>query len=290
VELLVVLFCITVLSIPVMLFRAAVLCPFAIRAHGWKRGLYAYKFSLVFAVALAIYVTGTLTGFSWQRMRYVSDEELIRNAIPEAYPGIYKDLADLRVDYPGFAPQVRYWGTWRAEFRDSLLERVLGFASYQVKLPDAVVTLHLDGKARISLGCDGGNCEITAPAHPVFGVIGTVQRDAPSYDIVPEFRAYWSDGRPGDVAKNVHCFSASSQTNPPAALIIAGVGSKPLEIRPRFGFYLVAARVVPPDDKDWVKGAYSARRITRAQFLAWRSCAPSVKSEWPDFAGSWWKP
>lgn len=288
-ELLIVLFCGAVLSIPVMLFRAAVLCPVAIRAGGWKRGLYAYKFSVVFSVALAIYAAGNLTGFSWQRLRYVSDEELIRNAIPEAYPGIYNDLADLRLDYPGFAPEVRYWGTWRREARDSLLERVLGFASYQVKLPDAVVTLHLDGKARISLGCDGGNCEITAPAYPVFGVIGTVQHDAPSYDIVPEFRAYWADGKPGEVAKSGHCFSAYSQANPSGTLTIASAGSKPLEIRPRFGFYLVAARLVPEDDKAWVKGAYSARRITRQEFLAWRSCAAEVKSEWPDFAGSWWK-
>ncbi len=278
------------LTVSVMLVRALVLFPHAALQRGWKPALYAYKFSVGLTAILAVYEAGNLTGFSWTRMRYVSDTEFIQNAITKAYPGIYRDLTDLRVDYPGFAPEVRYWCAWRSEFADSFLERLLGFANYQVKLPDAVVRVDIDGKARLSLDCNNGNCAVATPAHPVFGVIATVQLDdAPYYPVVPDFRAYWSDGPSDDVAKDRHCVSAYSQANPQAAFVIDSPGAKPLKIEPRFGFYLVAARLVPQGDKNWVKGAYEMRRITRGQFLAWRSCAARTKAEWPDFVGSWWK-
>lgn len=277
------------LTIGVMLFRAFVLFPCAARRQGWKRAFCAYGFSIALAVILTVYEAGNLTGFSWARVRYVSDRELIDHAIAKAYPGIYGDLADLQVDYPDFAPEVRFWGTWHRGISDSIWERALGFASYEVKLPDAVVRLDTDGQARTSLACINHNCAITAPAHPAFGIIATVQRDAPDYALAPEFRAYWDNGASDDVTKSGHCVSAYSQANPPVAFVIDSPDAKPLAIQPRFGFYLVAARLAPQDSKDRAKGFYETRRITREQFLAWRSCAAADRADWPDFAGSWWK-
>lgn len=288
-ELLLLLFGVTVLAVPVMVFRALVLSPLAIRARGWKRGLYAYKFSVAFAVVLTVYEAGNLTGFSWHRMRYVSDEELIQNAVRLAYPSIYEDLAALRVDYPGFAPEVRYRQSQSYGWKSVLFDAPLGFGNYEVKLPDVVVTLKIDGKARYTRDCASDGCEIVAPAHPVFGVVGTVQMDAPTYDIVTDFRPDWADGSQSEVFQTGHCFSAYSQANPSAALILSSAEAKPLEIRPRFGFYLVAARLVPKTEKDWVKGVYSQKRITLQEFLKWKSCSAAAKEEWPDIAGSWWQ-
>lgn len=288
-ELLVVLFGITVLSIPVMLFRALVLCPIAVRRRGVKSGLHAYKFSVAFAIMLAIYEAGTLTGFSWQRMRYVSDKELIQTAIPFAYPGIYADINALRADYPDFAPDVRYRRSSSYGWRGALFDALLGFGNYEVKLPDVLVTLKLDGKARYTRDCAFDGCEIVAPAHPVFGIVGTVQMDAPAYEIVTDFRPDWADGTQNEVFQAGHCFSAYSQANPSAALILSSAAAKPLEIRPRFGFYLMATRLVPKTEVEWAKGTYSQKRITLQEFLKWKSCSAAAKAEWPDFAGSWWQ-
>jgi len=289
-ELLLLLFGITVLAVPVMLFRAFVLLPHAARTYGWKHALYVYKFSAAFAVVLTVYEAGNLTGFSWHRMRYVSDAELIQNAIRFAYPRIYDDLAALHVDYPSFEPKVRYWGLWYRSSDDRLLNRLLGFSNYQVKLPDVVVTLSIDGRARYTHQCDAEGRDITAPAHPVFGVIGTAQRETPTHDPVTDFQLDWADGAQGELSQTGHCFAAYSQSNPSAALTISSADSKPLEIRPRFGFYLVAAQLAPKTaEKTWIKGQYSQRRITLQEFLKWKSCSAAAKEEWPDIAGEWWQ-
>jgi hypothetical protein len=137
-----------------LLFRAAVLFPLAGLLHGWTRALGAYKFSIALSALLALYEAGNITGFSWERLRYVRDSEFIRNAIRYAYPGRYESLADLRADHPGYQPQLRLRGTWNPFPGDDPISRYLGFICYEVTLPDTKVALDADGTAQSRRGCE----------------------------------------------------------------------------------------------------------------------------------------
>ena len=66
------------------------------------------------------------TGFSWTRLRRLSDEELINSAIQSNYPDIYSNLAELKADYSSFNPEVYYWTDLTGEVFKPIAGKLFG--------------------------------------------------------------------------------------------------------------------------------------------------------------------
>jgi hypothetical protein len=220
----------------VVLFRSFVLFPSAIGTSGWRAAFARYGISVVLCVPLLVFEAGNLTGFSWERFRYVSDAELIDAAIEAAYQPAYSNLDELRADYPGYTPEIRYWGAWNLEYQNALLHKLVGFTRYQVRLPQSTAIVNTAGKVISIQGCDTDPCPpVVLPAHPEFGVIGTVEI-APSYDDVTDFEARWSSGTT-DVFQAGNCFSTYKEGIENDTLTVHHDGAHSLTIRSRFGYF-----------------------------------------------------
>ena len=128
------------------LVRGLILFPVESLKKGRHIATAKYGLSLYFSIFILILDLPNLTGFSWQRMRIVSDKELINTAIEFVCNDIYKDRAEFKSNYSRFEPKARYWGSWYWKMDSDLVDKLLGFTRYQVLLPDAVVILDVAGK------------------------------------------------------------------------------------------------------------------------------------------------
>jgi hypothetical protein len=279
-----------IVAAPVVLFRSLVLFPSAIRTSGSRAAFARYGLSVVLSVPLLVFESGNLTGFSWERFRYVSDEELFDAAIRANYQPQYRNLEELRTDYPGFTPEVRYWNAWNLEWKNSLFDKLLGFTRYQVRLPQSTAILDTAGKVVSIQGCDTDPCPpVVFPVHPEFGVIGTVQI-APSYDPVTDFEARWSSGA-AEVLQAGNCFSAHKEGIDKDTLTISQDGAYPLTLRNQLGFFRIGVQLHPEmPGAPYGTGGYRQQRITKAEFLKWKSCSQEARDEWPDLdaqSGTW---
>jgi hypothetical protein len=214
------------------------------------------------------------TGFSWTRLRRLSDEELINSAIQSNYPGIYSNLAELKADYPSFNPEVYYWTDLTGEIGKPL-GKLFGFKHFQVRLPDAAVTVASDGTFRLSRRCSENSwCRPTiAPAFPLLGIVGTVQDGSPNDKAAKDFAVQWVDGSQGTVFISGPCFAAFSQSRKPALRITAAGDAKndSLTINDAYGYRLIN---VP----DINHAAYSSLKIPEREFTRLRACDRSVQA------------
>ena len=92
---------------------------------------------LLLFLPLLVYEAGNLTGFSWKRLEYVSQQEIIDAAVRYSYPDIYSGIQEMQVDYSRFNPEVRYWGSWSWQVDNGLLEKLFGLTRYQ---PESVTS------------------------------------------------------------------------------------------------------------------------------------------------------
>lgn len=265
-----------IVAAPIVLFRALVLFPVTIGKSGKRTALGRYGLSVILSAILIVFEAGNLTGFSWERLRYVGDKELIDAAIKAGYARQYTNLAELRVDYPDYTPEIRYWGAWNLEWQNSLFDKLLGFTRYQVRLPQNTAIVSTAGKVVSIQGCDTDPCPPTLlPLHPEFGVIGTVQI-APSYDPVTDFEARWSSGAAG-VLQAGNCFSAYQDGVGTDTLAISHDGAGPFTIPRKLGFFRIGVQLNPSGN-----GGYRQQWITKVEFLRWKSCSQQAREEWPD--------
>jgi hypothetical protein len=273
---------------PFVVFRSLVLFPIAICNSNWRAAFARYGLSVVLSVPLLVFEAGNLTGFSWERFRYVSDAELIDAAIKAFYQPAYSNLDELRADYPGYTPEIRYWGAWNLEYQNALLHKLVGYTRYQVRLPQSTAIVNTAGKVVSIQGCDTDPCPpVVLPAHPEFGVIGTVEI-APSYDDVTYFEARWSSGTT-DVFQAGNCFSTYKEGIEKDTLTVRHDGAHPLTIRTLFGYFRIGVQLNPAMPNR-TAGGYRQHRITKAEFLKWQSCSQEARDEWPDLdaqRGKW---
>jgi hypothetical protein len=292
--LIVVTFAILFLWLLWVIFQAVICFPIKGMEHGWR---YAYEkyFSCIIVTALFfIFEFTNLTGFSWSRMQYVSDDELIEAAIQRAYPDIYKNKTELKKDYSKFQPQVRYWGSWSYKMDNDLIDKLLGFTRYQVLLPDTVVILDVEGKAlftELPDSCFDSGCKI-APDNPEQGIVGTVQLGPPDYlpaskedlsivwdgEISSELRT-WGDQTKDNVLIKNHCFSAYIKSAKLHKLKIKARNQDMVSIKKGYGFYLVTIKE---------PHVYSSMRISKEAFLKSQKCDLNVRKEWPKVGGASW--
>ena len=238
---------------------------------------------------LLVYEAGNLTGFSWERGEYVGDAELRDAAVRLAYSPTYRNLVDLKADYPDFTPEVRYWNGWNSEFQNSVFDKLVGFTRYQMRLPETIAIVETSGRAVTLRGCDTDPCAPPIlPAHPAIGMIATVQLSEEPHDIVTDYDARWSDGATDGIFRTGHCFSAWREGTAAPELIISRKGSYPLTIRLGFGYFLIAMQLNPETPRSSIRGSSSQIRIAKADFLNWKSCDPALRSAWPNLGG-WWK-
>ncbi|HSH72404.1 MAG TPA: hypothetical protein VK974_05035 [Methylophilaceae bacterium] len=277
-----------------VIVRGLILYPIAALMNGWKAALPNYLYSVVLIIPLLIYELGNLTGFSWTRLKYVSKDEIVDSAIRHSYPNIYSNLKDLQHDYSKFKPEVRYWGSWSWQVENGLIAKLFGLTRYQVRLPEEIVIVNVDGKAdfsRSDTGCSGdGGCPLTPPDNTEQGIVGTVQLGGPNYEVSKDFSVEW-DGEVkddmttwgkkngGDIFISNHCFSAYIKSSRLNRLVVSPKEANPTSIRQGYGFYLVAI----------TSDAYSAMRISKAEFLKSKSCNKEVREAWPNIGGWAWK-
>lgn len=224
---------------------------------------------------LLCFEAANFTGFSWTRLRRLSDEELINAAIQFNYPEVYSNLAELKADYSAFNPEIYYWNDLTGEIGTPIIGKLFGFKRFQVRLPDAAVTVASDGSFRRSRRCSENSwCRPTiAPDRRVLGIVGTVQDGSANDKAAKEFSVEWVDGAHGTVVISGPCFVAISQSPKPALRIIAPGDTKSdnFVINDAFGYRLIN---VP----DINHAAYSATKIPEREFTRLRACDRSVQA------------
>jgi hypothetical protein len=238
---------------------------------------------LLLAVCLC-FETANMVGFSWARLRRLSNEELADVAIRHHYGNVYSNTADLKVDYVSFKPEVHYWADLTGEAGSQLLNKLFGFKFFQVRLPDAVVIVSADGVAQFSRTCGENHwCSpAVAPDRPVLGIVGTVQDGPPNYEVMTEFSARWSEGSDGDAFAAGHCFSALSHSPKPTLRIRSERNSDDVvTIGDMYGYYLITIM-------DIKRAGYGVLRISEQEFRRSQTCDKSVRAEWPNVGGASW--
>lgn len=267
-------------------FRALVLFPWWVEEIGLRPAFSRYKFSVILTGAALFYMAVNLTGFSWSRLHWVADEEMIDNAIRFHYAGAYKNAEELRADYPDFDSQARFWGSWeRSSQGNSVLRAALGFGSYEVRLPDAIVPLRSNGMPTHSIHCGGELCDSYPPRTAEFGVVGVINKtySNPFYNYALRWQAPG-----GTIHQKGVCFYAYHADAGDIALTITGDGRTPVQINRRdkeksanlYGFYVMEvdwARDGEPEGSEHLRFI----RITREQFRKWTQCDPAQRREWP---------
>jgi hypothetical protein len=222
------------------------------------------------------------TGFSWTRLRRVSDEELINAAIRYNYADIYTNFAEFKSDYSSFNPEVHYWSDLTGEAGSQFWNKFFGLKLFHVRLPDAVVVVASNGIARFSRGCSGNSwCSPTiAPDRPRLGVVGTVQDGPPSYEVAKDFAVQWVDGSEGSILISGHCFAAFSQSQKPVLRISGTNQGDVITIGDQYGYRLIAI-------KEWA--GYSSLKISEEEFTRSKMCDKAVRAAWPNVGGASWK-
>lgn len=225
-----------------------------------------------------------MTGFSWTRLRRLSDDELIDVAIRYKYPDVYSGIGALGVDYPSFKPEVHYWEDLTGEAGNLFWSKFLGVKRFQVRLPDAVVVISSNGFVRLSRRCGENSwCSpAVAPDRPVLGIVGTVQGGPPDYEVVTEFLVRWSEGSEGSVLISGHCFAALSHSQKPTLRISSVRNEDVVTIRDQYGYYLVSI-------KDVRRAGYGMLKISEEEFRRSQTCDKAVRAEWPNVGGASWK-
>lgn len=224
---------------------------------------------------LLCFEAANFTGFSWTRLRRPSDEELINSAIQFNYPGIYANLAEFKADYSSFNPEVYYWTDLTGDVGKPVIGKFFGLKHFQVRLPDAAVTVASNGAFRLSRRCSENSwCRPTIPPNsPVLGIVGTVEDGSPNHKAAKEFSVQWVDGSEGTVFISGPCFAAFSQSRKPALRIIAPGGREkgsPI-INDAYGYRLVN---IP----DINQAAYNTVKIPEREFTRLRTCDRSVQA------------
>lgn len=215
------------------------------------------------------------TGFSWTQLRRLSDEELIDAAIRSNYPEVYSNLAELKADYASFNPEVYYWIDLTGDVGMPVIGKLFGFKYFQVRLPDAAVTVDSNGIFRRWRRCSEKSwCSPTFPPdRRVLGIVGIVQDGSVNGKAATEFSVQWVDGSTGTVFISGACFAAFSQSRKPA-LRISGPGNSKKDsftIDDTFGYRLIN---VP----DINHAAYSDIKIPEGEFTRLRACDRSVRA------------
>jgi hypothetical protein len=279
-----------ILTAPIVLVRVLILFPIRALSLGWPKALYRYRISLALAAMLLVYETGNLTGFSWERRKYVGAAELGDAAVKAAYSPTYQNLAELQADYPGFSPEIRYWNGWNIEFQDSVFAKLIGLNRYQVRLPDTIAILDTSGRAVTQRGCDTDPClPWVLPRHPAIGVIAAVQLGEKPYDIVTDYEVQWSDGTTDGILRMGHCFSAWREGAAPSELIVSRKGAYPMKLHPGQGYFLIGLQMMSETTpSSMVRGVASQSRLAKADFLYWKTCDATLRHVWPNL-GHWWK-
>jgi hypothetical protein len=231
---------------------------------------------------LLCFEAANLTGFSWTRLRRLSDEELINAAISYDYPDIYSNLAELRADYSVFSPEVHYWHDLTGEAGNLLFNKLLGSKHFEIRLPDAVVVVASDGIARFSRKCgENAWCSPTiAPDHPRLGIVGKVQNIPPGYEPATQFSVRWVNGSEGSVIVSGNCFAAFSRSLQPVLRISAAGDDEGLTIRDQYGYRLINI----PDIR---RAGYGSLKVSEGEFSRLQACDRAVQAITP--GGTWWQ-
>jgi hypothetical protein len=189
------------------------------------------------------------------------------------YGDNYKNLEELRIDYPGFTPRVRLWAEDDWTFGE--------INYYSVNIPEYLVIYNKDGTWNNTRKCGfvGGNCQIIAPAHPEKGIVGTLQYGEPTYAMAENFELEWQGDPKAVFFKSGHCFSAYSQSPASEDFIIRLQGAESSQFMTDFGFFLLVN----------IGGRHTMQRISKAQFIQLKSCSREARAAWPDIGWSSWK-
>ena len=223
-----------------------------------------------------------LTGFSWARLRRLSDEELINAALRHQYADVYSNLAEFKADYSSYSPEVYYWTDLTGEAGSLFWNKFFGYTLFNVRLPEAVVIVASNGIAQFSRRCSANRrCSPTiAPDHPKLGIVGTVRGGPPGYAAAKAFSVRWVDGSEGSVFISGHCFAAFSQSPKPALRISAAGEVDGLTIGDQYGYRLI-------DIPDINYAGYGSLRIPEREFAQLRACDKAVRAVTP--SGEWWQ-
>lgn len=237
----------------------------------------------VLAGLFLCFEAANFTGFSWSHLRRLSDDELISIAVRFKYPLVYKTIEEFRADYSKFKPEVFYWEDFTDDQPNQFWSKFFGHNLFNVRLPDAVVIVDVDGHPWFSRSCNKNSwCSPTFPPDgPVLGIVGTVQEGSPYYDAAVEFTANWINDPKGTSFISGHCFSALSRPERPT-LKIGSSRRTTVTFDDMYGYYLVAIN-------DVNNGARGQIRISEEDFKRYQSCDKAIRAKWPNVGGVSWK-
>lgn len=211
----------------------------------------------------------------------IDKAKFIETAIKYEYNSVYKGLEDLRLDYPGFMPEVQSWS-----------DRIIGFSDglYSISLPEKLIIMNIKGNVVTRRACgsvEGRSCRVIPPREPILGIVGTLQYDnVPKFEPVKDYKASWSDKDRGTILTSSNCFSAFSDNAIGLELTIAPQtrNAVPIGFGNTYGYYFVRACFQSPDPKREPKysSTFQNQRISKSLFLQLASCSQEVSNPSPE--------
>ncbi len=212
-----------------------------------------------------------LVWFSYLLIREPNRDLLIQSAINFSYKESYKNLEDLRKDYPNFTPNIRRWSSRLAVFFGGVL--------YAVSLPEEDVITQFNGEVRTTRECGSveSRCTLTPPLPPELSVIGRIKIENEDGSLhSDQFNLYWQGGG-GSISVYGNCFIAYKQSDKALKIIIEVPGHRPSEVDKAYG-YMEYKNTFRYDERiDAGKGystGSSRRRISKARFEQLKTCDP----------------
>jgi hypothetical protein len=211
----------------------------------------------------------------------INKAKFIETAIKHEYNSVYKGLEDLRLDYPGFMPEVQSWSDGIIGVSDGL---------YSISLPEKLIIMDIKGNVVTSRACgssEGESCSVIPPREPILGIVGTLQYDnAPKFEAVKDYKASWSDKDRGTVLTSNNCFSAFSDNAIGLELTIAPQtrNAVPIGLGNTYGYYFVRACFQSPDPKREPQyfSNFQNQRISKSLFLQLASCSQEISNPSPE--------
>jgi hypothetical protein len=237
------------------------------------------KFFFIFVTILCFLFN--LSGCYQLYANAIDKAKFIETAIKHEYKSVYKGLEDLRLDYPGFMPEVQSWSDGIIGVSDGL---------YSISLPEKLIIMDIKGNVVTSRACgssEGESCRVIPPRKPILGIVGTLQYDnAPKFEAVRDYKASWSDKDRGTVLTSSNCFSAFSDNAIGLELTIAPQtrNAVPIDFRNTYGYYFVRACFQSPDLKREPQyfSTFQNQRISKSLFLQLASCSQDVSNPSPE--------
>ncbi len=199
----------------------ALLFLFNIPRIGAKAAASKYGLSFLLVLICTVNTAANVSAFSWKRLGFAQNEQLLANAISYAYGVQAAYEQTLAEHFSGFQPSVRYFFSYSMsseEYTYEFWDKVFGDDTYQVLLPEWRILLDKHGTPYKKL--ELRTSEQPPRINNLFGIVAYIEdKKTPIPILTNEAHLNWQSGKPemSVIKDNCVAFLTTSQ-NPRVAV------------------------------------------------------------------------